>query len=58
VGLLYPIAVFLSLIDVLVLKKWRWAFEEHKMWSPHGGITGNVDIEYLKTLLQVLEQTG
>jgi hypothetical protein len=39
----------------LLLQRWKWAYEERKIWYPDGvGVVKNVDIPYLLVLVDEL----
>ena len=38
-------------------QKWKWAYEEHKIWYPGGiGVVREVDVPYLITLVDELAE--
>lgn len=38
-------------------QKWKWAYEEHKIWYPDGiGAVRDVDVPYLITLVDELAE--
>jgi hypothetical protein len=38
------------------MQKWKWAFEERKLWTPGTGVTGNIDLEDLEQLIEELSR--
>lgn len=36
--------------------RWRWAYEEHKIWYPVGGVIGDVNLAYLISLVDELAE--
>jgi methyl-CpG-binding domain protein 4 len=42
--------------ELVKFLKWKWAFEERKLWIPGTGVTGNVDIGDLEQLIEELRK--
>lgn len=39
------------------MQRWKWAYEEGKIWYPRGvGVVGDVDVAYLVTLVDELAE--